>query len=350
MSIDFTNAKIAKLITHYVGNKYNSETFFYSEECVKIGSSEMQDVLLNYFTAPFVTKEEFYSFWHESDIDLNTVMHFVKQIFEDEEKFIESSTSIAKHLYEAADSPNIKSGEVYITYIDGIYFEDKSISAVGIYKSENPVSFVKPIKTGESYQLEIDKGCNTDKIDKGCLIFNVNSDTGYQLGIIDQTNKKDEARYWRDNFLKIMVVNNNFQLTKNYLDVCKDFVTNHLEQEYEVNKSDKIDFLNKTVGYFKENSTFKEPEFLKQVFEDKEVINSFKKFKDDFTSENELELDSDFDISGTAVKRQSRVFKSVLKLDKNFHVYIHGDKTLIEKGYDKSVGKNFYKIYFDEEH
>ena len=46
MSIDFSNAKITKLITHYVGNKYNSETFFYSEECVKIGSSEMQDVLL----------------------------------------------------------------------------------------------------------------------------------------------------------------------------------------------------------------------------------------------------------------------------------------------------------------
>ncbi len=42
-------------------------------------------------------------------------------------------------------------------------------------------------------------------------------------------------------------------------------------------------------------------------------------------------------------------FKSVLKLDKNFHIYIHGDKELIEKGYDDAVGKKFYKIYYDEE-
>jgi hypothetical protein len=49
-----------------------------------------------------------------------------------------------------------------------------------------------------------------------------------------------------------------------------------------------------------------------------------------------------------AVKKQERIFKSVLKLDKNFHIYIHGDRELIEQGMDAD-GRKFYKIYFEEE-
>ena len=50
-----------------------------------------------------------------------------------------------------------------------------------------------------------------------------------------------------------------------------------------------------------------------------------------------------------AVKKQARVFKSVIKLDKNFHIYVHGNRELIEKGYDGAMGKHYYKIYFDVE-
>ena len=77
--------------------------------------------------------------------------------------------------------------------------------------------------------------------------------------------------------------------------------------------------------------------------------NSFQRFEDDFAVTNDLEFPEQFGISTKAVKKQAKVFKSVLKLDKNFHVYIHGDKSLIEKGFDEKTGKNFYKIYFDEE-
>lgn len=38
--------------------------------------------------------------------------------------------------------------------------------------------------------------------------------------------------------------------------------------------------------------------------------------------------------------------KLVVKLDKNFHIYIHGDKEKIEKGED-SKGK-FIKLYYNE--
>ncbi|MBK6777842.1 MAG: hypothetical protein IPG74_19090 [Flavobacteriales bacterium] len=48
------------------------------------------------------------------------------------------------------------------------------------------------------------------------------------------------------------------------------------------------------------------------------------------------------------MKRQARIFKSVLKLDKNFHIYIHGDRNRIEQGVDEQ-GRKFYKIYYDKE-
>jgi len=48
------------------------------------------------------------------------------------------------------------------------------------------------------------------------------------------------------------------------------------------------------------------------------------------------------------VKKQARIFKTVLKLDKNFRIYIHGNRELIEQGVEKD-GRKYYKIYFEQE-
>jgi hypothetical protein len=61
-----------------------------------------------------------------------------------------------------------------------------------------------------------------------------------------------------------------------------------------------------------------------------------------------VDIADHFSISAPAVNRHARIFKSVLKLDRNFHIYIHGDRDLIEKGTD-SNGRKYYKIYYEEE-
>ena len=60
------------------------------------------------------------------------------------------------------------------------------------------------------------------------------------------------------------------------------------------------------------------------------------------------EFADSFEISDNAVRKQSKVYKSVIKLDKNFHIYVHGDRELIEQGRDPD-GRKYYKIYFNEE-
>ena len=101
--------------------------------------------------------------------------------------------------------------------------------------------------------------------------------------------------------------------------------------------------------YFKEKESFDLDEFSNEVIANEEGIASFKSYKKSYEEEFDAAIADSFDISSAAVKKQARVFKSVLKLDKNFHIYIHGDKELIEKGFDDAKSMNYYKVFFKEE-
>jgi hypothetical protein len=103
------------------------------------------------------------------------------------------------------------------------------------------------------------------------------------------------------------------------------------------------------MDYFKTKEQFNLQEFADEVIHHPEVVDSFMDYKRHFESNRKYVIDEEFDIHLAAVKKQQKVFKSVLKLDKNFHVYIHGRQDLLERGYDETVGKKYYKLYFDEE-
>jgi len=106
--------------------------------------------------------------------------------------------------------------------------------------------------------------------------------------------------------------------------------------------------LNRSVEYFKSHESFDKKEFEKEILQDTGIIKSFRNFDSAYREENEIEPTDNFEISPQAVKKQARIFKSVLKLDKNFHIYIHGDRELIEQGIDKD-GRKYYKIYYKDE-
>ncbi|MDR2650885.1 MAG: hypothetical protein LBC68_01030 [Prevotellaceae bacterium] len=98
--------------------------------------------------------------------------------------------------------------------------------------------------------------------------------------------------------------------------------------------------------FFKETDNFNLNEFTNEVMEQPEVIESFKQYKSVYQQEHEIDIANDFTISDNAVKKQARAFKSVIKLDKNFDIHVHGNRNLIEQGTDEN-GK-FYKIYYKE--
>jgi hypothetical protein len=121
-----------------------------------------------------------------------------------------------------------------------------------------------------------------------------------------------------------------------------------MSEEFEVEKTDQIVLLNRSVEYFNKHETFDKEEFETEVFGQPDLIESFRNYDTEYRQNYDIELEDSFDISPQAVKKQARVFKSVLKLDKNFHVYIHGNKDMIEKGVDED-GRKYYKLYFEDE-
>ena len=129
----------------------------------------------------------------------------------------------------------------------------------------------------------------------------------------------------------------------------KDFVVKELPSEYEVTKADQVDLINKSKKFFKEADNFEMEEFAEKVIEDKDIIESFNNYKHVYESDNEVQISEEFEISDSAVKKQARVYKSVIKLDKNFHIYVHGNREYITRGVDEKTGMQYYQIFFNEE-
>ncbi|WP_410221857.1 nucleoid-associated protein [Pedobacter sp.] len=349
--VSFFEASLSELSVHRVGNKQQDEFYVLSDKSMHIQDELLNQLLKQYFLAPYQKINEIYRFTHpNNDLSLNEIFHFAEEVFNNGELFHENSKKIATYLYEISNHPKIKSGEVYVVYFENVQIEGDLHDAIGIFKSETKESYLKvsPAQNGFTISYE-QEAININKLDKGCLIFNTEKEEGYKVAVIDQTNRNGEAVYWKDEFLKLKVRNDNFNQTQNILGVYKSFVTEKLDEEFEVEKTDKIDLLNRSMKYFKEKESFDLDEFANEVIANPEGIALFKDYKQSYEQEFETPIADTFDISNAAVKKQAKDFKSVLKLDKNFHVYIHGNKQLIEKGYDGEKDMNYYKIFFNEE-
>jgi hypothetical protein len=346
--LELDNISLEKLSVHYVGNRSREEGTVLSKKAQSRFQAEEEQVLWKFFLSPFKNASEFYRFTHSSDIDLNEVRKFASEIFEEPSKLHKISEKIAKLLYESSTHSKINGGELYVAYLSSCVFEDAEVNAIGIFKSETKDTFIQAIAEEGNMLLRFQAGTNIHKLDKGCLILETGGEDAYKICITGGAANSSETVYWKDDFLHLEPCSDDFHHTRNFMNVAKTFVTDRLATDFEVSKTDKIAFLNKSVDYFKQNETFNEAEFAKEVFEDKNVIKSFREYKQEYQESNNLDIEEDFEISAPAVKKQAKVFKSVLKLDKNFHIYIHGRQDYIEKGIEKD-GRKFYKIYYNEE-
>ena len=220
--------------------------------------------------------------------------------------------------------------------------------AIGIFKTENKSWFLDVEQSPRQLQLQMKEGVELSKIDKGCLVIAHNEDSGYDVLIFDNQNRGEEALYWKERFLGLSPQQNEFHHTAHVLALTKQFITGPLEAELKVPRTEQVELLQKSLTYFKSNENFDIDEFQKEVFEKEEFIDSFRRFGSSYVDNTDYEIASNFGISADAVKKQSRLYKSVVKLDKNFHIYIHGRTDLIEKGMDRD-GRKYYKIYYQEE-
>jgi hypothetical protein len=344
-TLHLSEARLTHLVTHHVGNCSRDEGVRLSSKGSRI-KQEALDYLFKYFTHHF-KPEEFYNLSHPEDVKENKVYQSVKEMFEDASGFATKSQSLATLLYEVALHPNVKEGPLHVARMEGVILDGEELEVIGIFKSESTAPFLRMTRDEETYTIDAERGYEIKGMDKGCLIFNSEAEKGYRV-LTHNATKNPDAKYWSDEFLQLRDASDEFHLTKDVMDITKEFVMAHMEQDFEVSKPDKIDLLNRSVEYFKANDSFDRTDFAETVLQDQQVIKSYETFDETFRESYALDPVKSFDISDTAVKKQSKVFKSVLKLDRNFSVYIHGDKRMIERGTDED-GRKYYKLFYEEE-
>lgn len=347
MDLNFKSAALKQLIVHYVGSKNNLDPVHLSAEPLQLEEATLQVVgesFLNKFSQAF----EFYSFHHATSLQFNEVYNYARELFGEKTALAGVSARIAEHLYQSSSHPKVKGGELYIGLFESLPVGGRMHTAIGLFKTENKALFLDVQQQGNGLQLEVKEGVELTKIDKGCLIIDSRRDEGYDVLIFDNQNRGEEALYWKEQFLGIAPQKNEFHQTNHLLTLTKQFITGHLDSELNLPKTEQIELLHKSIDYFKTKEAFDINEFQQEVFQQEEMIEGFRNFGARYTEQHDFDIAAQFDISTQAVKKQSRIYKSILKLDKNFHIYIHGNTDLIEKGIDED-GRKYYKIYYQQE-
>lgn len=355
----FESSSIERVALHRVGNKETDEGYVLSGREAKL-SEALQDLLVRYLVSPFKV-EEYYHLWNEDRVELNEMWQIACHVFDDPECLLEESQQVARLLYDACTHPNIKGGDLFVVYFKQCQLNGETMDALGVFKSENKQQFLKVLHDDEEwssesgnhsasavFRMEIDKGIDIGKLDKGAIIFNSERDKGFVVSVVDTTNRGMDAIYWKDNFLGVRQREDEYFNTHQVMQAYKKFVTDELPSQFEdVSRADQADMLNRSVNFFKQNDNFDMGDFERDVLGQEEVIESFKQYREQYEEDHGVQIADSFAISEGAVKKQARSYKSVIKLDKNFHIYVHGDRRLIEQGEDEK-GK-YYKVYYEEE-
>ena len=343
------NASISKFIIHKVGNKFNDTKNAFSEKLVDFDEASY-DLMLPFLLRPFSSVVQSYRFNHHANISLNEINSYSNQIFNDDDAFIEISKHIVTHLYEQSTSAQIKTGDVLVAMFEGIEFNDITTNALGIFKIESKVNFFQTYLENNSYDVLVQKGISSKKVDKGCLILNQTDTEGNIILSVD--NNSYDAQYWINQFLNIKYADDANNHTQQYITLCKDFSTDILKTTYGAKEQNT--FLAKTIDFFKENEVVNIERFKDELFEEDKHKKLFDDYKKNFEDEQDMVLRNQFDVAESVVNKEKKKFKTDIKLDTNIQIKLDIDAPdasaeYLERGYDDEKKMHYYKAFFNVE-
>ncbi len=353
--IETSKAFIDRLIVHQMGCKAEGEDVTLSARPLDIAANEdMAEMLKDYFFRPF-RSESYFTFASQEEgeaVDTNMVYTQVANVFDSPDSFYDMSLDIVQKLHECSNHPKIRGGEFYMAHFSDCVVDGQTCDAVGIFKSESKERFLKVYLAGNNnIELDSQEGISVRKLDKGCIVFNIEREDGFRVCAVDNINRGQEARFWMQDFLGLRPRFDNYFFTDNYLQMCKGFVNDVFNEENHVPRTEQIDMMNRSIDFFQKNPQFDHNTFAQSVMVEPDIIDEFNNYKAQYESGMPVQetLPETFEISKDAVKVDKKHFKSVLKLDKNFHVYVHGGRYYMEKGYDEQRDMNYYKLFFKSE-
>ncbi len=348
--INLYSTQIESLSVHKIGNKNKGETIFLSESPYGV-NDELTAILKEYFFKPFREKEEnYFQFANDVDVEFNPLYKIVTEIFDNPSSVHSKSKQVASLLYEQSNHPHIKSGEVYVTYLENVSIDNEKVAALGIFKSELKHDFLQFEERESNVELLIQQGVNLDKLDKGCLIFNHKKEEGYKILSVD-SNRYD-TKYWLENFLGVAAFADENFYTKKYMKFCQDFAKDVVLPAED--KKEEVMFMNRAVNHFAKNDEFEETAFLNDVIDNPDLIPEFKHYKVEKAPKYQIEDLTSFPIANNAVTAARKKMKNVINLDTNVQIkmdFINPESAekFVEKGWDEEKQMYYYLVYFNKE-
>jgi len=353
VTVNLDSSEMSNVILHKVGNKSMDEGMRIATNELKM-TDGLNESLFSYFVGGFKF-DTLYEFTDEHDLSMNSVFKICKRIFEEtdkEQNFYKGSIDILRHLYDMSNNPTIKGGDLYVAYFNNCDCDGESTDAIGIFKADKRVNFVNPKfdEDENEWAVDIREGFDMTKIDKGCIIFNTQAETGYRIANIKL--KGLMASAWNLDFMNISRVQDDSYQTQVYMDMCKDFANKAYKED---NKDVKVDFLNRTKDYFENYKEHTDEDFKEVVFEDSEKKEAFAEHVTETRDSLELEDEDngEFLICANTVKKAKKGFKNNILLDTEVEIKILSSQAVsdgyVERGHDDEKDMDFYKVYFNSE-
>jgi 37-kD nucleoid-associated bacterial protein len=342
--LDFKPAIITNCIVHQLGNAQSEQNNILAKAELMINEQEAAE-LKKILCKPFTTPMQAHQFVNASDLQQHDLYNNIVDLFTNPNEMASISKEIVQQLFRLSADHPIKASEFFVVAIDNIETEAGITNAIAIIKADASSKFLKINALSQGFEIAFDKGMTSKNIEKACLILNHDAEEGFYVYPYEKI--VGETNYWTKYFLQIQAKTDEYRQTNVLLNTFREFVMNDLEDE-NFSKKDKINLVQNSMDYMVENADgFRVDDFISHQLTDEEQQENYKASLQVYVADNDVQLQNQFAVDKTALQFQRKKFRSIIKLDKNFHIYVHSNEDLIERGTDDK-GK-FYKVYFTEE-
>jgi hypothetical protein len=344
---DYSDSTISALAFHYPGNKALGEGTVQSPNN-SLPDETFVHKLRNHLLNCFSNSRETFKLNTNSGPDI--VLSTANEIFSNPESFYSGSVTILNHLYDQSIHHHIKSGELIVLHLQDVVLEGEASDALGIFKVELKDEFLQLKNNKDSIGAEFVKGVRLKKVDKGCIIFNTEADSGYRVLNVDANNY--DTQYWMQEFLNIVPDITPAYQTKQVVDLVQDFAQEVVSKQ--ADKHEQTEFLQDAMNFMDSQPNFKFEQFVEEVVKEPEMKQEFESFKADYAERSFVPLPTEFNIYENTFQAEKKKVKNLIKLDTHIQIKIDFDDEedttrFIEKGFDEDKGMHYYTIYFNEE-
>jgi hypothetical protein len=187
------------------------------------------------------------------------------------------------------------------------------------------------------------RGLPLKKPEFGCLIYPDGMD-GYHLYM-----NEPGPSVWSSRIFPFLRQTDDAYHAKEFFKMCKSFSEDVIVKEQHQPREQQVSFLSDSLQYTSDNKAVNFENFKQEVLKEPAIIDAFDQYQEKYTEQRQWNPPDQFAVTDQMQNQAKKFVKSVIKLDKNFHIYVHGNKERIEKGFDENRKLHYYQLWFDAE-